>query len=55
VITDEEIKAMSKEELQLRLSEIANARRRQDLDEETRARIANDFKRVLDALRAKGS
>jgi hypothetical protein len=55
VITDEEIKAMSKEELQLRLSEIANARRRQDLDEETRTRIANDFKRVLDALRAKGS
>ncbi len=55
VITDDEIKAMSKEELQLRLSEIAAARRRQDLDEETRARIAEDFKRVLDALRAKGS
>jgi hypothetical protein len=55
VITDEEIKAMSKEELQLRLSEIANARRRQDLDEATRTRVAEDFKRVLDALRAKGS
>ncbi|MBI1303637.1 MAG: hypothetical protein GC172_07600 [Phycisphaera sp.] len=55
VVTDEEIKAMSKEELQLRLSELAGARRRQDLDEQTRARVAEDFKRVLDALRAKGS
>lgn len=53
-ISDEELKALSKEELQLRLSEIANARRRQDLDEDTRKRIAEDFQRVLAALRAKG-
>ena len=49
--TDEQLKAMSKEEARTLLSEISKARRRNELDAETRKRLTDDFQRILDHLK----
>ena len=49
--TDEQLAAMSKEEARTLLSEISKARRRNELDAETRKRLAEDFQRILDHLK----
>lgn len=49
--TDEQLKAMSTVELREKLTVFAQARRREDLDPETAARIRTDFQRIVDALR----
>ncbi len=49
--TDEQLAAMSKEEARTLLSDISKARRREDLDADTRKRLQDDFSRILEHLR----
>jgi len=49
--TDEELAAMSKEQARGLLSEVSRARRREDLDAETRKRLSDDFNRILEHLK----
>jgi hypothetical protein len=49
--TDEQLKAMSVAELRDKLTVFAQARRREDLDQETAARVRQDFQRIVDALK----
>jgi hypothetical protein len=42
---------MSKEEARTLLSDISKARRRTDLDADTRKRLSDDFNRILEHLR----
>ena len=49
--TDEQLAAMSKEEARTLLSEISKARRRNELDADTRKRLADDFQRILEHLK----
>ncbi|MEY5060576.1 MAG: hypothetical protein RIS45_497 [Planctomycetota bacterium] len=49
--TDEELGAMSKEQARGLLSEVSRARRREDLDAETRKRLSDDFNRILEHLK----
>jgi hypothetical protein len=49
--TDEQLGAMSKEEARTLLSDISKARRRTDLDADTRKRLSDDFNRILEHLR----
>ncbi|MEY3142276.1 MAG: hypothetical protein RLY21_769 [Planctomycetota bacterium] len=49
--TDEQLKAMTTAELREKLTVFAQARRREDLDPETAARVRTDFQRIVDALR----
>lgn len=49
--TDEQLKAMSVTELREKLTVFAQARRREDLDPETTARVRADFQRIVDALK----
>lgn len=51
--TDEQLKAMTKEQARARLGELAKAKNRADLDAETRKRLAADFNRILDYLKSK--
>jgi len=46
-VTDEQLNAMSKDELRTLLSDISKARRRKDLESETQKRLADDFDRIL--------
>jgi hypothetical protein len=50
--TDDQLKAMPKAELRDKLKVFADARRREDLDAETKQRINIDFNRILEALKA---
>jgi hypothetical protein len=50
-ISEERLMAMSKDELNAELAALAKARRRQDLDEETKKRVLGDFNRVLSRLK----
>ena len=43
--------AMSKDELNSELAALAKARRRLDLDEETKKRVLGDFNRILSRLK----
>jgi hypothetical protein len=49
--TDEQLKAMPVAELRDKLTVFAQARRREDLDPETAARVRTDFQRIVDALK----
>jgi hypothetical protein len=49
--TDDELNAMSKETARGLLSEVSRARRREDLDAETRKRLSDDFNRILERLK----
>ena len=49
--TDEQLKAMSVAELRDKLTVFAQARRREDLDADTAARVRQDFQRIVDALK----
>jgi len=49
--TDEELAAMSKETARGLLSEVSRARRREDLDADTRKRLSDDFNRILERLK----
>lgn len=49
--TDEALAAMSKDEARALLSDVSKARRRADLDAETRQRLGDDFNRILERLR----
>lgn len=51
--TDEQLKAMTKEQARARLGELAKSKNRADLDAETRKRLAADFNRILDYLKSK--
>jgi hypothetical protein len=51
-ISDDELKSMTKEQLRGRLGEIAKARNREDIEPEVKARLNDDFKRILDQLKA---
>lgn len=51
-ISDDQLKAMTKPELRERLKVFAEARKREDLDPETKQRMNTDFNRLLDALKA---
>lgn len=49
--TDEQLAAMSKEQARGLLSEVSRARRREDLDADTRKRLSDDFNRILEHLK----
>ena len=49
--TDAQLKAMTTAELREKLTVFAQARRREDLDPETTARVRTDFQRIVDALK----
>ena len=49
--TDAQLSAMSKEEARALLSEISKARRREELDADTRKRLTEDFQRILERLK----
>ncbi len=49
--TDAQLKAMTMAELREKLTVFAQARRREDLDPETTARVRTDFQRIVDALK----
>lgn len=49
--TDDELNAMSKETARGLLSEVSRARRREDLDADTRKRLSDDFNRILERLK----
>ncbi len=51
--TDEELKAMTKEQARARLGDLAKSKNRADLDAETRKRLGVDFNRILDYLKSK--
>ncbi|MFM7132930.1 MAG: hypothetical protein ACKO0W_01285, partial [Planctomycetota bacterium] len=51
-ISDDELKSMTKEQLRGRLGEIAKARNRDDIEPDVKARLNDDFKRILDQLKA---
>ncbi|MFM1822343.1 MAG: hypothetical protein RI967_609 [Planctomycetota bacterium] len=50
-ISEERLMAMSKDELNSELAALAKARRRLDLDEETKKRVLGDFNRILSRLK----
>jgi len=49
--SDEQLAAMSKEQARGLLSEVSRARRREDLDADTRKRLSDDFNRILEHLK----
>ena len=50
--TDEELRAMTRDQARGLLADFSRAKRRQDLDAETRKRIDDDFKRILEFLKS---
>lgn len=52
-VSDEQLKAMSREEAQDLLNRLSKAKKRADLDEATKKRVDADWRRVLDYLIAK--
>jgi hypothetical protein len=50
--TDEELRAMTRDQARGLLAEFSRAKRRADLDAETRKRIDTDFNRILDYLKS---
>jgi hypothetical protein len=50
-LTDNEIAAMSRAELLKATSQVAKARQRSDLDEETSERLRSDFTRLIEATK----
>ena len=51
-VSDEQLKAMTKETARALLADFAKAKRRPDLDTDTRKRLDVDFNRILDRLKA---
>ena len=50
--TDNELAAMSKSEANALLAKVAKARKRTDLDEETKSRLKVDFDRILTHMKS---
>ncbi len=50
--TNNELAAMSKSEAKALLTKVAEARQRKDLDDETKARLKNDFDRILTHMKS---